>query len=249
MPRVLMGLRMFLALLMAGWSLPLAALEAERLVHDGKRYTICRVNLEEDNLRLYWKSSDGEIYRNFARLKKDLERDQRVLEFATNAGMYQEDRKPLGLCVVDSRPVYPINLRRGRGNFYLQPGIFVVDNDGARIVGRHEYENSRITPRLATQSGPLLLLDGKIHPIFEKNSDSRKFRNGVGLRSEQKVVFAISDEPVNFYEFAALFKDRLECRDALFLDGTISKMYIRSLGRNDLGGNFGPILAIGSDPD
>jgi uncharacterized protein YigE (DUF2233 family) len=222
-----------------------SALEAERIVRKEKHYTVCRVDLDQDRLRLYWKGPDNEIYRNFGRLKKDLETQGEQLEFATNAGMYQEDRKPLGLCISHGRILHPINLRKGRGNFYLRPnGIFLVDDDGAHVLESRDFVKREWTPRLATQSGPLLVIDGEIHPVFEKNSVSRKLRSGVGVRSDGRVVFAISDDPVNFHEFAELFLNRLECPNALFLDGTISRMYVPGLQRMDLGGDFGPILGV-----
>ena len=47
------------------------------------------------------------------------------------------------------------------------------------------------------------------------------------------MVFAISETPVNFHTFARLFRDRIGCRNALYLDGTISQFY-------DQGDFFGP---------
>ena len=38
-------------------------------------------------------------------------------------------------------------------------------------------------------------------------------------------VRAVSEAPLTFHAFARLFRDTLGCRDALYLDGTLSKMY------------------------
>lgn len=65
-------------------------------------------------------------------------------------------------------------------------------------------------------------LGGKLHPAFNKGSQSRKYRNGVGVCSDGKIRFVISHAPVNFYTFATYFRDGLDCPDALYLDGSIS---------------------------
>jgi uncharacterized protein YigE (DUF2233 family) len=41
---------------------------------------------------------------------------------------------------------------------------------------------------------------------------------------------------VNFHGFARLFRDELGCRDALFLDGTISQFYLDDDGNG--GGSY-----------
>ena len=98
-------------------------------------------------------------------------------------------------------------------------------------------------PGTRAQSGPLLVLDGKVHAAFQKSSESRLFRNGVSVRAPDRVVFAISEQPVTFHEFALLFRDELQCRDALFLDGTISSLFSERLRRNDRKMDLGPIIA------
>ena len=97
---------------------------------------------------------------------------------------------------------------------------------------------------LATQSGPLLVEAGRIHPVFKPGSTSLLFRNGVGVVEPHTVCFAISEEPVNFYEFATLFRDVLHCPDALFLDGTISSLHAPALKRSDKKIDLGPMIGI-----
>jgi uncharacterized protein YigE (DUF2233 family) len=73
-------------------------------------------------------------------------------------------------------------------------------------------------------------------------------RNGVGIISKNTkskiVVLAISDSKVNFYDFALLFKEILGCENALYLDGAISKMYIKGDPINKLDGELGPKLIV-----
>ena len=77
------------------------------------------------------------------------------------------------------------------------------------------------------------------------NSTSRKIRNGVCAPAPDAVVFAISDSPVTFYEFAVFFRDTLHCREALYLDGTISSLYAPNLNRRDDPARpIGPIVGV-----
>jgi uncharacterized protein YigE (DUF2233 family) len=100
-----------------------------------------------------------------------------------------------------------------------------------------------VKPTIATQSGPLLVSNGKLHPKFLPDSPSLYVRNGVGVTRDSQVVFAMSLLPVNLYEFAALFRDTLGCPNALYLDGSISQVYAPDLGREFLGGDFAGIIA------
>jgi uncharacterized protein YigE (DUF2233 family) len=139
----------------------------------------------------------------------------------------------------------PLNTTNGTGNFYLKPnGVFLVSEKGARIVESSEYSGLGEQVLLATQSGPLLVRGGKIHPAFNATSASRIIRNGVGVPSPDVAVFAISDAPVNFYEFATLFRDVLQCPDALFLDGVISSLHSTDRKRSDKKADLGPIIGI-----
>ena len=126
-------------------------------------------------------------------------------------------------------------------------GIFLVSATGPQVLESSEYQNLDLRVRLATQSGPLLLRHGQMHPAFNPHSTSRQIRNGVGVIGS-KVLFVISDEPVTFYELAAFFRDELQCRDALYLDGAISSMYSAGHAgqrkRHDAGADLGPMLGV-----
>lgn len=94
-----------------------------------------------------------------------------------------------------------------------------------------------------TQSGPLLVIAGKVHPAFNKDSVNRNIRNAVGVAADGRVWLAISEDPVSFHESATFFLEDLNCPDALFLDGAISRLHAPELGRNGGAGLFGPLLA------
>jgi len=208
-------------------------------------FTTCRVDLTREHLRLVYADTDGARYENFARLRSALAREQKQLTFAMNAGMFHPDKKPVGLLVIDSREIAPINRATASGNFYLQPnGVFVIDADGAWVVATHEYRN--FTPVFATQSGPMLLSHGQIPEIsaFRAASISRRIRNGVCAPGGNQAVFVISEEPVTFREFALYFRDGLRCRDALYLDGAISSLFSPQLERADARAELGPMFAV-----
>jgi uncharacterized protein YigE (DUF2233 family) len=215
---------------------------------DGTHYTVCRVNLNAGNLRLFLRDSSGAPLKTFDAVNRFLEPANEKLLFAMNAGMYHADFSPVGLCVNAGREISPLNLGQHDGNFFLKPnGVFFINDTGAHIVESSRYPavaGPARAVRLATQSGPMLVIDGKIHPVFRAESQSHFIRNGVGIVSAHEVVFAISAGPVIFYDFARFFRDTLHCRNALYLDGDISSLYAPPLDRNDTKRDLGPIIGV-----
>lgn len=227
--------RAFAALVLAGLA---AAAQANDL------YTVVRVDLATQQLGLFWRDDQGQPLRRLDRLAAWLKGQGRTLTFGMNAGMYHADGGPVGLLVIDGRELAPLNLDDGQGNFFLKPnGVFLVGAGGARVVDAVDYVAASDGVRLATQSGPLLLKDGQIHPAFRASSASRYVRNGVCAAGRQ-VTFVISTRPVTFHEFASFLRDELQCRDALYLDGAVSSLYSPALGRNDRWHALGPLLGV-----
>lgn len=208
------------------------------------RFTTIRVDARTERLELFLRDDAGRAFKSFDRLKSWLEGRNVRLRFAMNAGMFEPDLSPVGLLVQDGQQVSPLNLSDGTGNFFLKPnGVFFVSPSGPRIVESTEYPALAQGVRLATQSGPLLVRNGVLHPGINAASTSRLLRNGVGL-SGDTIMFVISEQPVNFYEFATYFRDELHCRDALYLDGVVSGIYSTDLQRNDSRADLGPIVGI-----
>ncbi|GJD70328.1 hypothetical protein MMMDOFMJ_3274 [Methylobacterium gnaphalii] len=161
-----------------------------------------------------------------------------------NAGMYDKDQAPVGLYIEEGRELKRVSTANGPGNFHLKPnGIFYVKGDRAGVLDTVRYLKVKPKPDFATQSGPMLVIDGKIHPKISEDGPSQKVRNGVGVRDDGRTaIFAISERPVSFGAFARLFKDALGCRNALFLDGSVSSLYAPGLGRSDLSRPLGPLV-------
>jgi uncharacterized protein YigE (DUF2233 family) len=211
----------------------------------GKPLTVCRVNLRKERLQLFLQDDAGQPIKRFERLVALLGARGQKLTFAMNAGMYHADFSPVGLFVSDGKQLSPLNTANAEGNFFLKPnGVFVITETGARVVETSAFPSIRERVILATQSGPMLVHCGKLHPAFNAKSQSRLFRNGVCAPSPDVVVFVNSEAPVNFYEFASFFRDTLRCTEALFLDGTISSLYSTELKRSDFRMDLGPIIGI-----
>lgn len=211
------------------------------LVFEGVPHIVCEVDLARYDLALRRADRSGKPFRNLASLART-----EPFAFAMNAGMYHEDLSPVGLYVEDGVERAPINLGDASGNFFMKPnGVFYVDAAGrAGVMESAAFEASGIAPRLATQSGPMLVIGGDIHPRFEENGSSRYIRNGVGADGGGRVVLAISRQPVSLGGFARLFRDALGVKNALFFDGAISALHD---GRKYLvGGGYpaGPLLAV-----
>lgn len=226
-----------LALVIAGAIAPLRAAAVDsRLVHEGDTdFRVVTVDLRADALDLYWLDANGAAYGSIDALQRSGEADGRTLAFATNAGIYDRSNRPLGLTIAAGSTLRPLNTtkpRGGTGNFGMQPnGVFYVDRRGHAGVARTDaWRSLGIDARVATQSGPMLVVDGEINPAFVEGSDSRKWRSGVCAPAPDKAVFAVSIAPVTFHAFARLFRDTLGCRDALFLDGTLSQIYTATEG-------------------
>jgi uncharacterized protein YigE (DUF2233 family) len=207
------------------------------------------IPVEAGALRLFWRDEAGKPFRSFRRLDAWLKARGQRLSFAMNAGMYHADFAPVGLLVIDGEELVPLNRGEGKGNFFLKPnGVFYVDARGAHVVESDEYPGEPQGVRLATQSGPLLLRYGVIHPRFDPASRSRHVRNGVGICGG-KAVFAISRRPVSLHAFARYFRDTLHCDSALYLDGAVSSLHSTDLYRSDARAPLGPILAIVEDAE
>lgn len=206
---------------------------------------VCTFDPAKDELRLFWRDPQGEPFGGFDKLAKQVEGGGKTLSFAMNAGMYQPDLAPVGLYIEDGQQHHPANLRAGAGNFGLRPnGVFWIEGARTGVTETSRFLSMGIRPRFATQSGPMLVLGGRIHPKIRPTGTSEKIRNGVGVCEDGRVRFVISDVPVTFHTFASLFRDRLKCPDALYLDGSISALYAPNLSRNDGWRPMGPIVGV-----
>ena len=162
----------------------------------GSSYIVCSFDLTKDELRMFWLGGDGKPYRTFAALATDLESKGKSLQFAMNGGMYGGDFRPVGLYVENGRELTSANTATLTGapsqipNFYKKPnGVFYIGDGVAGILETEQFLADRPKANSATQSGPMLVIDGSIHPSFIVNSTDRKPRSGVGVSSPTEVHF------------------------------------------------------------
>jgi uncharacterized protein YigE (DUF2233 family) len=215
------------------------------LVFENASYTICSFDARRDDIRLYWKGPNGAAYGGFSALADALKTQGRQLRFAMNAGMFETDLSPVGLFIEDGQQKHKVDTRDGASNFHLKPnGVFYVGDGAAGVSETARFLANGPKARYATQSGPMLVVDGRIHPKILPTGTSAKIRNGVGVRDGGSVVFAISEQPVTFYAFAHLFRDALNCPNALFLDGSVSSLFAPNLKRADALSPIGPIIGV-----
>ena len=211
----------------------------------GQSFLVRTVDPHKEDLRLFWKDDQGNPLHDFASLEKFVSSKGELLLFAANAGMFQPDFQPVGLLVQDGDEKSPLNLHDGTGNFYLKPnGVFVINEKHEAIVVESSAYTVLLTPvTWATQSGPLLVIGGNIHPDFIPDSKNKYIRSGVGVRKDGMIIFAISRNPVNFYDFADLFRTKLKCPNALYLDGGISAFYVPG-EKDTVSHSFGPMFGL-----
>jgi uncharacterized protein YigE (DUF2233 family) len=195
--------------------------------HEGTQYTVCQIDLTRSAVRFFWQRPDGQPYSYLTSVPTTLPTVGK-LRFSLNAGMFHPDYKPVGLYIESGREIVKASTTKGPGNFHLKPnGVFYIAGDTAGVMETSAYLKAKPPADFATQSGPMLVIGGRLHPRFTEDGESKKLRDGVGVINAQTLVFAISEEAVSFGAFARLFRDTLKAPNALFLDGgSVPALYV-----------------------
>ena len=170
-------------------------------------------------------------------------KEERDLEKVYTNDEFVEKLRRLADCIENGKQIRKLNTREtAYGNFYMQPnGVFYLTaNNRAAVVKTNDFVLTD-NVKYATQSGPMLVIDGELHANFKKGSTNVKVRNGVGVLPDGKILFAMAKKRINFYDFAMFFKKK-GCTNALYLDGFVSRTYLPTEGLDDLGGRFGVII-------
>lgn len=185
-------------------------------------------------------------YRGFKAFAEAAPDEAKRVAFAVNAGMFDGEGKPIGYYVKDGERLKELNRNDGAGNFHMKPnGVFFGSGSKWRVMASEAfYTQVGDRPDFGTQSGPMLVIDGKLHPEITDDGPSRTVRNGVGVDSAGRAHFVISEGPVSFGKLARYFRDVLKTPNALYLDGAVSELWDPSGGRLDSRAPIGPMLVV-----
>lgn len=213
-------------------------------IAQSKDFVDYKYNPSKENIGLFLKNSNNKPYASLNTLKEELTKNNKQILFAMNAGMYMENLMPLGLYIEDSKTIRKLNEAKNKyGNFYIEPnGVFFKTTNSFHIVSREKYQIiSKNNISFATQSGPLLIIDGGINSNITKLTGSTT-RNAACINDEKDLILTISTKSVTFSELANHLKNNLHCQNAIFLDGGISD-YLDT-NHNGLIRGLGPLIAI-----
>jgi uncharacterized protein YigE (DUF2233 family) len=222
-----------------------SAVTCEDQSFEGTRFTVCTVDVAHEDLRLFLRDKDGTILGQFRSVARSLDPEE-TLPFAMNAGMYHADRSPVGHYVQNGQEEMRLLTGPSGGNFGLLPnGVFCINDGAAQVYETLAFERLSPDCRDATQSGPMLVIDGQLHPRFLIDSTSEFIRNGVGTTPDGSTAyFVISNAAVTFHTFGRFFRDVLRTPNALYFDGKISRLHAPQLDRSDAGFWLGPIVGV-----
>lgn len=221
----------------------------EPLLFEDASFTHCTALPTIHDIRMEL-APDGEEtpYRSLAALAEDVGEDGAGIALAVNGGMFDPDGDPIGYYVEDGRRQTVLNQNEGPGNFHLLPnGVFFGESPHGpwRVWSTPRFaRDTEGRPQFATQSGPMLVIDGELHPDIDPDGTSYKIRNAVGVDDAGRAHFVISEAPVSFGKLARLYRDVLNVDNALFLDGTVSQMWDPVSGRLDTGAPIGPLIIV-----
>lgn len=212
--------------------------------YDDERFISYTFDPLKQDLRFFWKNDENKNFGSIENLRNYLLQHNRALLFAMNGGMYKTDLAPLGLYIENKKTLSSINTSTGTGNFYLKPnGVFYIDTNNRAFICTSDKFNNDGKVKYATQSGPMLVINGEIHTAFKEGSANLNIRNGAGILPGNKILFAMSKTEVNFYDFANYFKSK-GCSNALYLDGFVSRMYLPEKQWQQTDGSFGVIIGV-----
>ncbi|MDZ4306554.1 phosphodiester glycosidase family protein [Allopontixanthobacter sp.] len=188
----------------------------------------------------------GSPYRSFAALAAARSPDAPGVAFAMNGGMYDAEGKPIGYYVENSERLKELSRADGPGNFHLKPnGVFYGTGGKWQIRTAEDfYAQVGDRPQFGTQSGPMLVIGGSLHPEITEDGPSRMIRNGVGIDAGGRAHFVISEGPLSFGKLARFYRDVLKTPNALYLDGNVSALWDPATGRMDGSVPIGPLIVV-----
>lgn len=211
-----------------------------------QRLTDCVADPASHGIAMALAGADGAPFRSLKAYRENLGEGAANVAFAMNGGMFGDDGKPVGYYVENGERLRELNRNDGPGNFHMKPnGVFFGSDGKWQVLSADEFFSSvSERPQFGTQSGPMLLIDGALHPEIAEDGPSKAIRNAVGIDSDGKAHFVISEAPVSFGLVARYFRDRVKAQNALYLDGQVSSLWDPAGGRLDSGTSLGPLIVV-----
>ena len=208
--------------------------------------TLCIADPELNTIRTALAPEQGPAWRSLAAFAANRAPDAEPVSFAINAGMFDDDGNPIGYYVEDGERLMRLNRNDGPGNFHMLPnGVFFGTNGTWRVRTTEDFfENVDRRPDFGTQSGPMLVIEGELHPDIAPDGESLRIRNAVGIDSGGRALFVISDAPISFGKLARFYRDVLKVQNALYLDGTVSSLWVPEIDRLDSAFPIGPLIVV-----
>ena len=223
----------------------------EVVVFEEVPLTHCTADPARHTITTVLGDDQGQPYRSLLAYGESLGDDAAGIAFAVNGGMYDEAGEPIGYYVENGERLKELNREDGPGNFHLKPNGVFFGTDGKWEVRTSDsfYANVGDRPAFGTQSGPMLVIDGRLHPEIQDNGPSKAIRNAVGVDAQGRAHFVIADAPLSFGQLARFFRDELKVSDALFLDGNVSALWDPLAERLDTGAQIGPLIVVKNRED
>ena len=216
------------------------------VIFENTSFTHCLAVPARHQIETAWTGSDGVPFRGFAAYAASRGEDAAPIAFAFNAGMFDQDGEPTGYFVKNGERLQTLDTAGGDGDFYSKPnGVFFGNDQEWQILTSEDFQTDvSERPSFGTQSGPMLVINGRLHPDIVSDGEERVFRNAVGLDNEGRAHFVISNAPVSFGKLARLYRDKLEVENALYLDGKVSSLWSPANGRMDDSSPLGPLIIV-----
>jgi uncharacterized protein YigE (DUF2233 family) len=230
-----------------------AAEAAAAIVHpcrsdsfEGAALTHCVADPAQHTIAAVLGPKGGKPYRSLGNLAADKGEAASTVAFAMNGGMFDPQGEPIGYYVEDGKRLHKLNRATGPGNFHMLPnGVFFGSGGRWHVLTTDRFAKTvKDRPRFGTQSGPMLVIGGKLHPDIAKDGESRLIRNAVGVDAKGRAHFVIADSALSFGKLARYYRDQLKVPNALFLDGNVSALWDPVMGRIDASPPLGPLIVV-----
>lgn len=209
--------------------------------------THCIADPESHRIRAVLADVDGVPHGSLSSFAATVEPER--IAFAVTGGTFGDDLRAIGYYVEEGERLSELDRSDGDDNFHMKPNGVFFGNDGTwRVLATDSFfATIRDRPRFGTQSGPMLVIDGKLHPAFENDGPSRTIRNAVGVDAQGRAHFVIAEAPISFGRIARYYRDELKTPQALLLASTNSALWDPATGRLD-NGRAGPIIVVETRP-